>query len=112
MTNKVTVITALTFLITHVGFTPSALAHQAQVLEGECEGVLGIKDRSILQQQLELLLDQNPSHECIPLIVGLLGGAPLASAFDDVRLPASDNDDTFAKDDSVVAEADTTTAPY
>lgn len=113
MTNKVTAITALTFLVTHVGFTSSAFAHQAQILERECEEILRIEDRSVLQQQLELLLDQNPSHECIPLIVGLLGGAPLASTFDDSPFgAASDTDDTFLGGESDVSDVGTTTAPY
>ncbi len=79
MANKITVISALTFLVTHVGITPTALAHEAVLAEEQCEALLNSGDRSALQQQLELLLDEDPNHNCIPLIVGLLGGSPLAS---------------------------------
>ncbi len=80
MANKITAISALTFLITHVGITPTALAHDAVLAQEQCEDVLNSGDRSALQHQLELLLDEHPNHNCIPLIVGLLGGSPLASA--------------------------------
>lgn len=79
MANKITVISALTLLVTHVGISPTALAHAAVLAEEQCEALLNSGDRTALQQQLELLLDEDPNHNCIPLIVGLLGGSPLAS---------------------------------
>lgn len=82
MGNKVTVITALTFLVTHVGFTPSATAKYALTVEQRCAGLYAAGNRIALQEQLEALLDQDPNHECIPLIVGLLGGAPQAAVSD------------------------------
>jgi len=79
MANKITVISALTLLVTHVGILPTALAHAAVLTDEQCETLLNSGDRSALQQQLELLLDEDPNHNCIPLIVGLLGGSPSAS---------------------------------
>jgi len=79
MASKVTVISALTALVTQVGIPPTALAHDAVLAEQQCQELLDTGDRTALQQQLELLLNDHPDHSCIPLIVGLLGGPPLAS---------------------------------
>ncbi|PCJ10634.1 MAG: hypothetical protein COB16_01150 [Rhodobacteraceae bacterium] len=105
MGNKITVISALTFLVTHVGIAPTALAHEAVLLEQQCQTLLETGNRSALQQQLELLLDNDPGHFCIPLIVGMLGGSPLASV--------GESDDHSDNEDRSSGGGGTTTSdPY
>lgn len=49
MANKVTVISALTFLVTHIGIAPTALAHEAELVEQRCLSILETGNRSALR---------------------------------------------------------------
>ncbi|MCE0505452.1 MULTISPECIES: hypothetical protein [unclassified Roseivivax] len=80
MRSKLSVVAALAAMSTRIGLPDSALAQEAIELRDRCETYLEIDDRGILLNELENLLELDPDDPCIPFLVDLLGGSPLAQA--------------------------------
>lgn len=78
MNKKLTALSALAVLTAQAGIATSASAQEAVDLEEVCEIYRQIDDRTVLQQELSLLLQNDPSNQCIDVIVSLLGGGPVA----------------------------------
>lgn len=78
MDRKISAIAALAVITTKVGIPFGAYAQEAFELEERCQIYEEIEDPSILQAELELLLDLRPDDPCISFLVERLGGGPLA----------------------------------
>ena len=82
MRNKIGVIAALAAITARVGLPDGATAGGVDptvvILQDRCEYYMNIDDRAVLQLELENLLELRPDDPCIPLIIDLLGGGPLA----------------------------------
>lgn len=74
MNRKVGVVSALALLASTMGMTTPAMSQDAAL----CQLVLETDDPVALQEQLSDLLQNDPGSACIDLIVGILGGSPLA----------------------------------
>jgi hypothetical protein len=86
MNKKLGIVAALAAITLRMGVPDAAFSQDADArtaalinLNIRCEAYKNISDRSVLQQELEKLLFLNPDDECVDYIVGLLGGAPVAS---------------------------------
>lgn len=78
MSRKIGVVSALSALAVGAGVPHVALTGGIEAIDQRCEEILQIRDRSILQSQLELLLELNPDDPCIPLLVSVLGASAIA----------------------------------
>lgn len=81
---SVGVVSALSMVLVQAGVSPTALAQEAVDLEQRCAYYREIDSRAQLQRELEILLEQQPDDQCIPLIVGLLGPIPVAEVLDPI----------------------------
>lgn len=86
MNRKIGIVGALAAITIRLGLPDVAYSQELDTraealkkLEFRCEVYRKINDRSVLQLELEQLLLLNPDDECVDYIVGLLGGAPVAS---------------------------------
>lgn len=82
MRKKIGVIAAFAAMTARIGIPDGASAGGVDptiaMLQDKCDYYIGITDRSVLQRELEQLLELRPDDPCIPLIIDLLGGGPLA----------------------------------
>jgi hypothetical protein len=78
MSAKIGVVAAMAAMAVRVGIPDVAYAHERIAFERQCEIYKNIDDRSELQSELERLLRIDPDDQCVGVIVGLLGGSPVA----------------------------------
>ncbi|WP_147450710.1 hypothetical protein [Rhodophyticola porphyridii] len=78
MRTKMGVIAALAAITARVGVPDGAYAQDAGDIDQRCNFYAEIEDRSLLQQELERLLELRPEDPCISFLVDRLGGGPIA----------------------------------
>lgn len=101
MNKKFGALIALAAMTAKIGLPDAALAQETENFLQQCEYISEIQtDRTALQRELELLLDNSPealtcrfdtpdelreecANQCVSLIVSLLGGTPVAELPED-----------------------------
>lgn len=78
MRSKVGVVAALAAMSVRIGIPDAAMAQYVEDYDERCERYELIEDRALLQQELEELLELDPDDPCVPFLLGLLGGGPVA----------------------------------
>ena len=79
---SVGIVSALSIVLSQAGVAPSALAEEAEDLEFRCTQYRDVWNRTELIEELEDLLLRRPDDDCIPVILALLGPAPVAEGPD------------------------------
>ncbi|WP_025311438.1 hypothetical protein [Roseicyclus elongatus] len=75
MKRKISTLAALAVLTASVG---APMPGESQGIDLDVCEVYDRMDRSSLQRELAVLLDEDPTNVCVDYIVSLLGGTPVA----------------------------------